>query len=200
MKDIQNSKAEKKIKINKVGVKNLRYPLRVLDKENKHQDTVADVNLYVDLPSSFRGTHMSRFIAILNEYVKKTLTVEVLDKLIFDLKSSLKSEAVHLEISFPYFIRKIAPVSKKSSLLDYSCKIIRIVKNSKAEHFTEVKVPITTLCPCSKEVSESGAHNQRSFVTLKVKQNEFVWIEDLIKLVEEESSCEVYPFSLSHNS
>ncbi|MBU1205131.1 MAG: GTP cyclohydrolase I FolE2 [Nanoarchaeota archaeon] len=193
MKDIQNSITKHKLKIDTVGVKNLKYPLMVLDKKNKHQKTVADVNVYVNLPASFRGTHMSRFIEVLNKYLKKTLTVEVLDNLIFDLKKALNSEAVHLEISFPYFIKKTSPVSKKSSLLDYSCKIIRVAEDHTAEHFTEVIVPITTLCPCSKEISKVGAHNQRSFVTLRVKLNKFIWIEDLIKLVEKEASCEVYP-------
>jgi GTP cyclohydrolase I len=178
--------------IDKVGIKNLKYPLNVLDKENKYQRTVADLNIYVELPASYRGTHMSRFINIVNKYVDAVLTVEVLDDMVLDIKKKLDSDAVHLEITFPYFIRKKAPVSKEKSLLDYSCKIIRVAKDGIVEHFTEVKVPITTLCPCSREISKVGAHNQRGYVTLRIKSDKFVWIEDLIRLVEKEASCEIY--------
>jgi GTP cyclohydrolase I len=192
MKDIQNSKPMHKLRINRVGIRNLKYPFIVLDKKKRQQKTVSDVDVYVDLPASFRGTHMSRFVEVLNKYAEKILTAKILDKLIFDLKKTLNSETVYLEMSFPYFIQKNAPISKKSSLLNYSCKIIRIAKNDVAEHFAEVIVPVTTLCPCSKEISKVGAHNQRSFVILRVKLNQFIWIEDLIELIEKEASCEIY--------
>lgn len=193
MRDIQTSKPEHNFKIDKVGVRNLKYPLIVLDKENQHQKTIAEINTYVDLNGKFKGTHMSRFIEILNVYVEKNLTVEILDDLIKEIKKKLGSDSAYLEISFPYFIKKISPVSKKSSFLDYLCKIIHILKKNKIEHYIEVKVPITTLCPCSKEISTNGAHNQRGYVTLKVKPKKFVWFEDLISLIENEVSCEIYP-------
>ena len=193
MIDVQGGIATEKIKIDNVGIKNLKYPLLVLDKRKDYQRTVADINVYVDLPASSRGTHMSRFIEIINSYVNETLTVDVLDKLIIDLKQKLNCDSVFLEISFPYFVEKTSPVSKKKALLDYSCKIIRSTNNGCADHFTEVNVPITSLCPCSKEISKHGAHNQRGYVKLKVKLNDFVWIEDLIDLIEGEASCEVYP-------
>jgi GTP cyclohydrolase I len=192
MKDIQKTKTKHQLSIDQVGIKNLKYPLNVLDKKNKHQRTVGDLNIYVDLPAFYRGTHMSRFIDVINKYVDEILTVEILDKMVTDIKKALDSEAVHLEISFPYFIQKKAPVSKKKSLLNYSCKIIRVAKNLSIEHFTEVKVPMTTLCPCSKEVSKRGAHNQRGNVTIRIKYNQFVWIEDLIGIAENEASCEIY--------
>ncbi len=192
MIDVQSSEPDSKININKVGVKNLRYPLIVLDKEKGKQRTVAKISLYVDLPKRYKGTHMSRFIEIIDEYTEKVLTVDILNKLVKEVRKRLGSQKVYLEISFPYFLRKESPISKKKSFLNYTCKIIRSLDNCKVKHYTEVKVPITSLCPCSKEISTRGAHSQRGHVTLRVLLDEFIWIEDLVKLIEEESSCEVY--------
>lgn len=195
MKDIQKSKPEKEINIDKVGVSKLKVPLVVIDRKQKQQQTIGNINIFVNLPHKHKGTHMSRFIEILNKYIKKTLSVEVLDKLIKKIMNSLDAEKGQLEIEFPYFIVKKSPISKKPSWLDYKCKIIRTVNktNKDIDHIISVEVPITTACPCSKAISKYGAHNQRGYVTVTVKFNKFLWIEEIIKKIENEASCEIYP-------
>ena len=195
MKDIQKTKPAHEIDINLVGVKNLKAPIVVIDKKNKYQETVGSINIFVNLPRHHKGTHMSRFIEILNKYTKKTLTVGVLDKLTLEILRILKAKESRIEIEFPYFILKSAPISKKKSLLDYQCKIIRIADRSikDVEHIIQVEVPITTVCPCSKAISKHGAHNQRGYVTASIKFNKFIWIEEIIDIIEKEASCEIYP-------
>ncbi|MBU0637079.1 GTP cyclohydrolase I FolE2 [Patescibacteria group bacterium] len=195
MKDIQKNKPVREIDINMVGVKNLKAPLVVIDKKNKCQETVGSINIFVNLPRHYRGTHISRFIEVLNRYTKKTLTVEVLDKLTLEILRILEAEKSRIEIEFPYFILKSSPISKKKSLLDYQCKIIRIANRNikEIEHIIQVEVPITTVCPCSKAISKYGAHNQRGYVTVSMKLNKFFWIEEVIDIIEEEASCDIYP-------
>jgi len=193
IRDVQNTESIFKMKIDKVGIKNLQYPLVVLDKKYHVQRTIANINIFVDLPSEKRGTHMSRFIEVMNRFVKRAFCVDVMDEFVSDIKETLCAKEVSIELSYPFFVEKTAPVSKKTSLLDYSCRMIYNNSKEKIERFIEVKVPITTLCPCSKEISEYGAHNQRGVVTLLVKHNSFIWIEDLILLIENEASCGIYP-------
>ncbi|MCK9557798.1 MAG: GTP cyclohydrolase FolE2 [Candidatus Cloacimonetes bacterium] len=188
--DIQSQTDTRKISIDKVGVKGLRYPIVVEDRSNGEQHTVADLNIYVDLPHHLRGTHMSRFIDILHHYHKEAL-VGNLEPFLRELKSSLKAQAAYIDITFPYFIAKKAPVSKIASLLAYDCVFSASLKDE-FELLIGVIVPVTSLCPCSKEISESGAHNQRSMITIKVTYKEFVWLEELIELAEETASCEIY--------
>jgi GTP cyclohydrolase I len=191
MPDIQNQADTRQITIDKVGVKGVCYPIVVSDRLNKVQHTIADINFSVELPHYNRGTHMSRFIEVLNHYHQEELIFN-LEALLAEIKKSLKANASYIDIKFPYFIQKKAPVSKIASYLNYDCYF----KASLAEEFVfwiGVKVPITSLCPCSKEISEYGAHNQRSEVTLMVQYNEFVWLEELIELVEATCSCEIYP-------
>jgi GTP cyclohydrolase I len=173
LKDIQSESDTRKLALDKVGVKDIRYPIVVLDKKNKTQHTVASVNMYVDLPHHFKGTHMSRFIEILNEH-RGEITVKNFPEILEKMKTRFNATTAHLEVEFPYFIEKAAPVSEKKDFI------------------LEVLVPVTTLCPCSKEISEKGAHNQRGEVRVAVRFKGFVWMEDIIEKIEESASSPVY--------
>ena len=190
MNDIQNQRDHRKIEINKVGVKNIRYPISVLDKAKGIQHTVASVNMYVDLPHRFKGTHMSRFVEILNKY-KGDIAIKNFSKILKEMKQKLKAKSAHLEVEFPYFIEKEAPVTKSRSLMEYICRFYGS-SNSRESFYVGVIVPISTVCPCSKEISEFGAHNQRSLVTVHLQLKRFIWIEDIIQVVEDCASCDLY--------
>ncbi|HGJ67275.1 TPA: GTP cyclohydrolase I FolE2 [bacterium] len=190
MNDVQKESAIHEIDIDKVGVKGVRYPIVVLDRENKTQSTVATINMYVDLPLSFRGTHMSRFIEILDRH-RGRMTFHNISPILAEMKEKLDAKSAHLEIAFPYFIEKSAPVSGQKSLMVYDCKFI--ASQSETDEFiVEINVPVMSLCPCSKEISDRGAHNQRSIITVKFRTSGFVWIEDIIKLIEDSASSDVY--------
>ena len=190
MTDVQSQKDPREIPIDKVGVKNLSYPIVVFDKANREQHTIATIDMYVDLSPKFRGTHMSRFVEILNEFLRN-ITMRNVGQILHRMKERLHSETAHLEIAFPYFIEKAAPVSGAKSLMKYDCKFIGIYDGG-LDSVLSVTVPLTTLCPCSKALGERGAHNQRGVVSVSVRSEEFVWIEDLVNLVESCGSSEVY--------
>jgi GTP cyclohydrolase I len=190
MNDVQNRRDHRKIEINKVGVKRIRYPITVLDKAKGFQHTVASVNLFVDLPHRFKGTHMSRFVEILNKY-KGDIAIKNFSKILAEMKKRLKAKTAHLEVEFPYFIEKEAPVTKAKSLMEYICRFCGS-SNDKEDFYVGIVVPITTVCPCSKEISQFGAHNQRAIVTVNLRFKKFIWIEDIIQLVEECASCDLY--------
>ncbi len=189
--DVQNSADTRRIPINKVGIKDIRHPVRVKDRTGGEQHTIAHFNMYVNLPHNFKGTHMSRFVEILNHH-EREISVESFKDMLSEMTELLEAESGHIEMSFPYFVNKTAPVSKVESLLDYNVTLIG-ERNSK-DTFTNIKVvvPVTSLCPCSKKISEYGAHNQRSHVTISARTRSFVWIEELIDIVEQEASCELY--------
>jgi GTP cyclohydrolase I len=190
--DIQNFRDHRNINIDKVGVKNIRYPVTVLDRVHGRQQTVASINMYVNLPKEFKGTHMSRFIEILNEYHGE-IHIHNFATILETMKQRLQAESAHLEITFPYFIEKLSPVSASSGLMEYGCRLMGSLSDQYGyDLVAQVSVPITTVCPCSKEISDSGAHNQRGVVRLAVRFKRFVWLEELIKLVESEASCDVY--------
>jgi GTP cyclohydrolase I len=192
VKDVQNSRDERNIYIDKVGIKNLKLPVVVRDRDRMNQSTVADVNFYVDLPHHFKGTHMSRFVEILNEY-RDSFDISRLGEVLKATRKKLNALKAHLELTFPFFMEKRAPVSGSPGLMDYLCTISAAGNgNEKMDMVLTIRVPVTTLCPCSKEISEYGAHNQRSVVTLSVRTNQFVWLEELIRLVEGAGSCEIY--------
>ncbi|MBF0530115.1 MAG: GTP cyclohydrolase I FolE2 [Deltaproteobacteria bacterium] len=191
MIDVQNQTAKRNIDIDKVGVKNIRYPITVLDKAKGKQWTVASVNMYVNLPRQYKGTHMSRFIEVLSEY-RNDISPQNLGLILEEMKRRLNAESAHMELTFPYFIEKTAPVSGTPSLMEYTCSFYGSVNGSGRDIVVEVAVPITTLCPCSKEISEFGAHNQRGNVILATRFKKFIWIEDLIRLVENSCSSEVF--------
>lgn len=190
MPDMQQSRDTRNIAIDKVGIKDISYPIVVQDKYNERQHTVARVNMYVDLPEQFKGTHMSRFIEVLNLYHGE-ISIENIEVILAEMKTRLEASSAHLELSFPYFIKKQAPVSGATSLLEYHCRMIGSMDDT-FKFSLEVEVPVTSLCPCSKEISDRGAHNQRSNVTVHISYVGHVWIEDLIQWVESCASCPVY--------
>lgn len=189
LKDIQSEPDSRNLPINKVGVKDISYPVLVLDKTEGKQHTVARINMYVNLPHHFRGTHMSRFIEILNKY-KDGISSLNIRQILEEMKKQLNAENAHFEIDFPYFITKEAPVSKEKAKMEYNCKLMA---NSYDDFYTaEVRVPVLSLCPCSKEISKYGAHNQRSIITINIKARERIWIEDIISLAESSASTDIF--------
>ena len=190
MKDIQNHADDRNIDIDQVGVKGIRYPITVLDKNMGKQQTVATINMYVNLPRQYKGTHMSRFVEILNEHSKR-ISLQNFSDILKEMKKRLNAESANMEITFPYFINKRAPVSGSEGLMEYMCTFKGSLDKG-SDLITVIHVPIATLCPCSKEISDFGAHNQRGEVTLQVRFKKFIWIEDLISLVEESASSDIY--------
>ena len=189
--DVQNSADTRRIAIDKVGIKDIRHPIRVKDRTEGEQHTIACFNMYVNLPHNFKGTHMSRFVEILNLH-EREISVESFRLMLSEMTERLEAEAGKIEMSFPYFINKTAPVSGVQSLLDYEVSFIGEIRANTPQMKIKVVVPVTSLCPCSKKISERGAHNQRSHVTVTAATRDFIWIEELIDLVEEQASCELY--------
>ncbi len=189
--DVQGSADTRRIAINKVGIKDIRHPVRVKDRSGGEQHTIANFNMYVNLPHNFKGTHMSRFVEILNLH-ESEITVESFKDMLAEMTERLEAEAGHIEMTFAYFVNKTAPISGVEGLLDYEVSLIGELRNGKPAMFVKVIVPVTSLCPCSKKISKHGAHNQRSHVTVSVRTAGFLWIEELIDIVEQEASCELY--------
>ncbi|MFH1189013.1 MAG: GTP cyclohydrolase FolE2 [bacterium] len=189
---VQNSKEERGIAIEEVGITKVMVPLSISDKANGKQQVVATVNMSVNLPGNRRGTHMSRFIEVIKEYRGYDFNNNSLDEVLLALKNRLNADSAFLELSFDYFIEKVSPASKEKSLMHYECKIIGKLFEDKKETYLEVFVPISSVCPCSLAISDTGAHNQRGIVHVTVKTNEFVWLEDLITLIERCGSGEMY--------
>ena len=191
MIDVQSQSDDRHIDIQKVGVKDISYPVKILDRSHEVQHTIAKINMYVDLPHLFKGTHMSRFVEVLNMYHGGISPKNFLDML-DDLREALSAQSAHVDLTFPYFIEKKAPVSGAKSLMEYRCSYIGSVNGDKREFTVGIEVPISTLCPCSKEISDRGAHNQRGIVTVKLKFKKFFWIEDVISIIEDSASSDVY--------
>lgn len=189
--DVQNAPDTRRIAIDRVGIKSIRHPVKVADKDGGVQHTVAMFNMYVNLPHNFKGTHMSRFVEILNSH-EREISVESFESILRAMMEKLETESGHIEMTFPYFVNKSAPISGVQSLLDYEVTFIGEIKHSNYEFTMKVVVPVTSLCPCSKKISDYGAHNQRSHVTISVRTNSFVWIEDVIRIAEDLASCELY--------
>ncbi|MEW9897415.1 GTP cyclohydrolase FolE2 [Chitinivorax sp. PXF-14] len=189
--DVQNSPDHRNLAINKVGIKSIRHPLKVADKSGGVQHTIAVFNMYVHLPKHFKGTHMSRFVEILNSH-EKEISVESFEAMAREMVERLEAESGYIEMSFPYFINKSAPISGVQSLLDYDITFVGEIRDGQYRQTMKVLVPVTSLCPCSKKISERGAHNQRSHVTITARTNDLVWIEDIVQLVEAQASCELY--------
>ncbi len=191
IEDVQNTVDTRHLAIDKVGIKAIRHPILVKDKSGGEQHTVAMFNMYVHLPQQFKGTHMSRFVEILNMN-EHAISIESFETILREMIKRLEAESGHVEMTFPYFVNKAAPVSGVKSLLDYEVTFIGAIKNGEIEITVKVLVPVTSLCPCSKKISDYGAHNQRSHVTVTALINDFIWIEDIIDLVEKQASCELY--------
>ena len=191
LKDTQNETDHRKIAIDRVGVKNLRYPITVLDKAHQTQNTIATVSLTVDLPHHYKGTHMSRFIEALNEY-GPVFHIDRIQKLAAGLLDRLEAQQAHVDFEFPFFLEKRAPVTGAVGLMDYTVRFSAGLQKGELDFVLTVVVPVTTLCPCSKAISSAGAHNQRGQVTYAVRFKRPIWIEDLIRLVESCASSELY--------
>jgi GTP cyclohydrolase I len=191
IEDVQNILDTRRIPIDKVGVRAVRHPIRFRRRDGETQATVAVFDMYVNLPHDQKGTHMSRFLELLNEEVDE-LDVRDFPSLIANMTGRLEAERGFIETRFPFFLRKKAPVTGVASLLDYEVTLTGEWEAGAAKVWLKVVVPVTSLCPCSKKISDYGAHNQRSHVTLTVRSDEPMWVEDLIDLIEREASCEIY--------
>jgi GTP cyclohydrolase I len=189
--DVQNSADTRRLAINKVGIKDIRHPVKVRDRSGGEQHTIAMFNMYVNLPHNFKGTHMSRFVEILN-VPGREISVDSFKDMLTEMTGRLEAEAGHIEMTFTYFVDKAAPISGVRSLMDYEVTFVGEIRAGRPAMDLKVVVPVTSLCPCSKKISKYGAHNQRSHVTVNVRTRGFIWIEDLIDLVEKEASCELY--------
>ena len=189
--DVQNSADTRQLAINKVGIKSIRHPVIVKDKSEGVQHTIANFNMYVHLPHNFKGTHMSRFVEILNTHGRE-ISVESFESIMREMVVKLEAESGYIEMSFPYFVNKKAPVSGVQSLLDYDVTFIGEIVDGKYRFNMKVLIPVTSLCPCSKKISERGAHSQRSHVTITVRTNKLVWIEEIVRVAEEQASSELY--------
>ncbi len=189
--DVQGSADSRRIAIDKVGIKDIRHPVRVSDRSGQEQHTVASFNMYVYLPHDFKGTHMSRFVEILNNH-EREIGIASFKEMLTEMSERLESEAGHIEMRFPFFVNKKAPVTGVESLLDYEVTLIGEIRHKQPSLEIKVVVPVTSLCPCSKEIAAYGAHNQRSHVTVQVRARGDLWIEEIIELVEQEASSELF--------
>ena len=189
--DMQSRRDHRELRIDKVGVRGLRFPIQVRDKARSIQNTVATIGMYVDLPKEFKGTHMSRFVEALNEH-GSVIHVENIRDILHSLQKRLNSATSHLEIEFPYFMSKKSPVSRKKSQMDYLARFDAAACGDETDFVLTVKANVTTLCPCSKAIAKYGAHNQRGQVTVALRFRQIVWIEDVVAMIESSASSELY--------
>jgi GTP cyclohydrolase I len=189
--DKQSERDHRELRIDKVGVRGLKFPIQVRDKKRSVQNTVATIGMFVDLPKEFKGTHMSRFIEVLNAH-GNVIHVENIADILQSLQKKLHSATSHLEMEFPYFMSKTSPVSRQESLMDYVARFDAAACGREIDFVLTVKVNVTTLCPCSKAISKHGAHNQRGEVTVAIRSTKSVWIEDVIGMIEGSASSELY--------
>jgi GTP cyclohydrolase IB len=195
VEDVQGRPDFRNLPIQRVGVTNLRYPIVVLDREKSRQETVASFTLSVSLPHHFKGTHMSRFIEVLNEH-RGEITMHTVPVILADLRERLDAESARIEVEFPYFLERAAPVTGSSAMMDYRSAFIGEVNQQESDFILQVQVPVTSLCPCSREISDYGAHNQRGYVTVDVRtvrSDQMIWIEEIVDAVEKSASSPVYP-------
>ena len=192
MKDVKSQHDVRNIPIDKVGIKYLSYPITVRDRRDGFQHTMALIKIFVDLPHNNKGTHMSLFVELLH-LLRPEVSLQKFSVILENMKQHLKAASAHLEMTFPYFIEKKAPVSLSPGLLDYTCSIMGTSDPSgKVDLVSQVVVPISSVCPCSLEISDQGAHNQRGEVQLATRFKRFIWMEDMIELVEGAASTDVY--------
>lgn len=199
MEDVQGRGDSRGIPINQAGVSDLTYPIVVLDRAHERQQTIAKVSMSVGLPHHFKGTHMSRFIEVFEGH-RGEITMRTMPRLLRALRERLEAETARVAVSFPYFLERHAPVTGACGLMDYECTIVGEADSAREDFVLGVRVPVTSLCPCSKEISDRGAHNQRTYVTIEVRgvgrptePSHFVWIEELIEIAEASASAPVYP-------
>jgi GTP cyclohydrolase IB len=190
VEDVQSRADTRRMAIDRVGIKDIRHPVRVKDRSAGEQHTVAAFNMYVNLPHNFKGTHMSRFVEVLHH--AREISVDSFRTMLVEMTKRLDADAGHIEMSFPFFVSKRAPISGVESLMDYKATLIGECCHGETTMWVQVVVPVTSLCPCSKKISERGAHNQRSHITIKVRLRTHMWIEELVDIAEAEASCELY--------
>jgi GTP cyclohydrolase I len=190
VEDVQARADTRELPINRVGIKDISHPVRLKDRSAGEQHTIATFNMYVSLPHNFKGTHMSRFVEIL--HTEREISVESFRGMLRAMTERLEADTGHIEMSFPFFVMKRAPVSRVESLMDYRAGLIGDHRHGHTRMWVRVSVPVTSLCPCSKKISDYGAHNQRSHVTITVRLRSHMWIEELIEIAESEASCELY--------
>jgi GTP cyclohydrolase IB len=190
VEDVQARADTRALPINRVGIKDISHPVRVRDRAAGEQHTIATFNMYVGLPHDFKGTHMSRFVEILHG--EREISVQSFRGMLRTMTTRLEADTGHIEMSFPFFVMKRAPVSGVESLMDYRASLIGEQRGGHTELWLRVAVPVTSLCPCSKEIAAYGAHNQRSHVTITAQLRSHVWIEELIEMAESEASCGLY--------
>lgn len=189
--DKQSERDHRELRIDKVGVRGLKFPIQVKDKARAFQNTIATIGMFVDLPKEFKGTHMSRFVEVLNAH-GSVIHVENIADILHELQKKLNAATSHLEIEFPYFMSKKSPVSRRESLMDYTARFDAAACGPEIDFILTVKANVTTLCPCSKAIAKYGAHNQRGQVTVAIRSRKIVWIEDLITMIESSASSELY--------
>lgn len=191
IEDVQNRTDTRHLPINKVGIKDVYHPVRIKNRSGDDQHSIANFNMYVALPHNFKGTHMSRFVEILHQH-EREISVDSFRSMLKEMTTHLHAEVGHIEMSFPFFVTKKAPKSGVESLMNYQASLIGEYRDGNTQLWLKVVVAATSLCPCSKAISEYGAHNQRSHITLTVRIAEHLWLEELIDIAEQEASCEVY--------
>ena len=199
MEDVHYRPDGRCIAIEQVGVRELRYPIVVLDRQAGRQQTVARIAMAVSLPHHFKGTHMSRFIEVLNAH-RGEVTMHTLPAILRDLKRRLDAERARVEVAFPYFVERVAPVSGARALMDYACSFMAEANGAHEDFVLSVRCPVTSLCPCSRAISDYGAHNQRGYLTIAVRgvaqvdgTPALIWIEDLVALADVCASAPIYP-------
>lgn len=199
MRDIQNSPDTRGIAIDQVGIRDVSYPIVVLDRSRERQPTVARISMSVNLPREFRGTHMSRFIETLERH-RGEVTLRTVPAILTELRQQLQADVARVEVHFPYFFERVAPASGARAVMDYGCRFLGEMRGNDADFRLGVRIPVTSVCPCSKAISDRGAHNQRGVVDICVRPRrtpdggfEFIWIEELVQLGERSASAPVYP-------
>lgn len=196
--DIQNLTDTRDKFINKVGIRNLKLPINVVKRYSRNTEsynlvnTIADISVYTSLNPAAKGANMSRYSIVMHEVIKDSITTNILDNTLDKLANTLESKNSYVKFKFPYFIEKEAPVSKIKSIMTYDCILSGEMIDGTKKKYLTVTVPYTSLCPCSKEISEFGAHNQFSTATVTVELIHCLWIEDLIELVEKVASCPIW--------
>lgn len=199
MVDVQNSRDSRRITLDEAGIKDLLYPVTILDRERERQETVAVISMSVELPHHFKGTHMSRFMEVLSRHCR-VFDGGTIPAILNELKKVLEARSARMTLSFPYFLEKRAPVTGVPAMLDYQCTFQGRSGREGEDFLLTVSVPVGSLCPCSREISDYGAHNQRARITMEVRSApdengdpRMVWIEELIEIAEASASSPVYP-------
>lgn len=198
LSDVQGSADDRQLAIDEVGITGIRYPIAVMDRELGKQETVAEVSMSVDVRPDVKGAHLSRFVEVLNDSAGE-ITLDSVPLIVHALRQRLGSDRAALEITFPYFLRRAAPVTGSAALMDYQCRISAHLEDSVVQLALTARVPVTSVCPCSKAISDYGAHNQRSHVTIRVHpkmregKHALVWFDDLIRVAEASASSPVFP-------